>query len=301
MTTLRVRHLAMAATLGLAVATAASSAGATTPPDGGAVVAVADAGDASQLVDLTPVRRPGSIWTETTTFALIGTDTGPGVSYDYSTEGTLATRGEVVAAQPDGSYDAHVTIESSSQTVASGGAYAEDLLDDEYYQELLGVPVAVTATGQNVVQSAAPVDGATLTAEHQAALSYVWELPQSTPRIFPDQPVGVGATWTIAMPSLIDGVDLPTNYTCRLISAVDGQYVVEFDSTVDFAQATGPSVGANTPDGTITAAGTVTGDVADPFRSTFVMHVTTDISLSDRSAEVTSSYDYWVEIVGAPA
>jgi len=294
-----IRVLVAGIGIGVGAAGAGSAVSAVAPP-GGVVVTVTNAGDPAQLVDLTPVRTVGQVSVESRSQAVIGNFAGPGVSYEVSVDGTSSNRTEVVDALADGSYGVHSTLLSFSQNVISGGEFAEEILLPEAYQALQGVPVAVSMSAQNARLSGAPVAGTTLTAEQGEAFADFWSIPQIDPTVFPDQPVGVGGTWTATLaPALVD-VTLPMAFTFTLISVTGGQNQVQFDASADFSQATGAYVDGYTPAGTITVSGTITTTANDPLSWNLSMQTTNQLTVADGSAVATLNFDHWVELVSAP-
>ena len=278
----------------------AGSAVSAVAPPGGVVVTVTNAGDPAQLVDLTPVRTVGQVSVESATQAIIGNFAGPGGSYDVSVDATSSSRIEVVDALPDGSYGVHSTHLEFSQTVTSGGEFAEDTFGPESYEALQGVPVAASMSAQNARLSAAPVAGTTLTAEQIEAFADFWAIPQIDPTVYPDQPVGVDGTWTVTLAPALADVTLPVTYTFTLVSATGGQNQVQFNATADFSQATGAYVDGYSPGGTITSSGTITRTANDPLSWSLSMQTTNQLTVADGSAVATLNYDHWVELVSAP-
>lgn len=168
----------------------------------------------------------------------------------------VAFRSEVVEVLDDGGAVVESAFESAAVTEQpSGGEFDDDAIED-----LTGVRYRETYAADGSVTETELVDEDELSgAQRQAAEDLIGQA-SSNSISFPDEPVGVGATWTSDSTLVSQGVEIVVTDRYELLSVDDGVYTI----SVDYGTPIDDEVSGTRVTGSIEATGTIRGDVANP-------------------------------------
>lgn len=219
------------------------------PPD----ISVADAGS-GPTVELPVAYEIGQTASATSEFSSSIDIEGGGIDEAITFSFRLDLSSSVTEADPEGGglvtsvVDVFEWIEEPAVDI---DASLEDLVGVGYTEE-------VDASG--TVVSRELVDDGDLTSEQQQ-LANDYLIEQTTVAFsFPDEPVGVGATWSADTSVESNGIELPVTYQYQLVALDEESYGIDvtYDSPID-TEAAGVDLG-----GRISGSGSITGARDNP-------------------------------------
>jgi hypothetical protein len=164
-----------------------------------------------------------------------------------------------------------VTVASGSTNVGSGRF---DLLTGVAYREII--------EADGFVRSLEPLEPGTLSGEQQLALASVADTLRGVQAVYPDQPVGLGARWSVEQPVAASSFPVTATYHYQLTAigprrfTVSVAYSSEFDATIEGMAATG----------TVRGLGSIDGSIDNPLDVSFVLGQTTDSTAGGRPLHV---------------
>jgi len=220
--------------------------------DGDGRVVVESTGDPDTAVLLPPSASVGQTATSIATFRV--TVESGGRRVDLAVE--YAYTSEVTAIADDGGYRSLLTIDRIALTEVPDGVDPATL----GYDRLSGVQLTqrLDRAGRVLTTDLVGAD-AMSDADHSIAQGFTASF-EAAQFVFPDAPVGVGASWTTELSVASDGLSVPVAYRYELtdlsygIYTVSVSYASDFEATIEGAVATG----------TVAGLGRATGSVANP-------------------------------------
>ena len=253
---------------------AVASAGGSTPPgssipDGaGSTVTVVDAGDPATQIELNTLPAVGDMATIETHAVTEGGVILPDDDYDMSANVTSTETIEVTETTDSDFVATGSVVEyESSSALTEGTADLEDPM-----QALVDVPLEYTFANPYWVEDVELGDDAPSGGDFADLVDSLHQMHGFGAVALPDEPVGVGATWTATVPWTYGDETVPVAADFTLVSVADGAYEISFRSELDSqdfvdTMTEGEDMSEiESADGSFTATGTVHGDVAEPLR-----------------------------------
>jgi hypothetical protein len=268
------RRLAMAMALALtAFALAPCTGSVAASGDDGADAVVESAGDPASAIDLPPAAAAGQTATGVTMIQ-IGIAAGAS-EIELGVE--LHTTTAVDDVGVDGSYVTTSTYDDIVVTTggATANAAAFDVLRGVEFRRAIG------ASGRLV--SVQPVDQDGLTDEQRSAFASVVGNLQGADTVYPDEPVGVGARWSVEQPVSGDSFPVTAAYQYELTAIENGRYTiaVSYSTTVDTV------VDGVAAAGTVSGRGSIDGSVDLPLDVSYTIGQATTTTAGGNHVDVT--------------
>ena len=265
-------RLALAITV---VAAAAVPSAASASGDDGVSIVVENAGDQSNAITLPPVAQVGQTAQNTIGMTMdMGVD-GAGTSTEIGFGLEMVMSSEVTEVAADGGYAALTTLDSVTVVDLPDGVNEADLpcvgvtgLEVEQTFDAAGNTVSMEAIGDELDSTQSLCVDQLSSTESQSAV------------VYPDEPVGPGATWSADIVATNQGIEIPVTYHYALTDVSDGRFTIETTLDSDFDLDQDGLVGT----GNMSGSGTFTGAVANPMEMTSAFNLTLDM-VSDIDGE----------------
>ena len=240
--------------------------------DDGSGAVVLSAGNPGTSIALPARPAPGQTATTVTVIDVSVTAGGSTIDFDVELRATvgidaIATGGGYATA---GVFDS-VAAESEAANV---GAARFDALTGVTYRE--------TIEADGFVASLEPLEPGRLSEEQRLALASVADTLRGVQAVYPDEPVGLGARWTVEQPVAASSFPVTAAYHYELTAigprrfTVSVSYSSEFDATIEGVAATG----------TVSGLGSIDGSIDNPLDVSFVLGQTTDSTAGGRPLHV---------------
>lgn len=251
------RRFAVASALvgaSLAPLTGTVAASGDDPSDDATVV---DPGDPASAIDLPPGAVVGGTASTTTSIDVAIGPADSAVRFQL----LLTASTEIDAVASDGGYTATGTFADVTLTSAGAPALGGDfaLLGGAAFRQTFGANGSMLDT--------VLIDSGTTTDVQRRALESVIGNLQGARTIYPSEPVGVGARWSVEQRVSGDSFPVTADYQYELTAIEDGRFTISvsyseaFDTMVDGAAATG----------TVSGLGSIHGSVEDPLDVSYAL------------------------------
>ena len=192
-------------------------------------------------------------------------------SEDWTVTIAVEYRSEVIELTDDGG----AVVESEFLSAEVVEAPTDAGIDTDAFGDLVGVRYRETYAADGSVTDTTLVDEDSLSdAQRTAASDMIGQASTST-ITFPSEPVGVGATWSSDSTLRSQGVDIVVVDRYELVAVDDGIYTiaVEYGAPID------DTLGGDDVTGSISADGTIRGDVENPLAVTAQLAQLVDMSV----------------------
>ena len=195
--------LVVAAAFGAAAVPAAASAGG---DDGAVDVVLEDAGDQANAITLPAPARVGQV-AESTTALDMRAALGGAMSTEVAVGMEIAMTSEVTEVAVDGGYVTLTTLHRVDVTDLPAGADEADVpcvgvtgLQIEQRFDAAGNPVSTESVGKGLGPAETACVEQLSSTQSQSAV------------VFPNEPVGPGASWSAELVTVNEGVEVPVTY-----------------------------------------------------------------------------------------
>lgn len=195
---------------------------------------------------------------------------GP-TSDEYSITVNVEYRSEVVELTDDGG----AVVES--EYLSAGVVASDDGVDTAAFEDLVGIRYRETYAADGSVTATELVDEDSLSDAQQSAAEDLIGQASTSTITFPAEPVGVGATWTSDSTLRSQGVDVVVVDHYELVAVDDGIYTI----SMDYGAPIDDSLGGEDVTGSITASGTIRGDLDNPLAVTARLQQVVEMSVED--------------------
>src|SRR5262245_28281064 len=212
--------LVAAAAFAAAVAWSGPAAASASDVDDSVDVVLESAGDQANAIMLPAPARVGQV-AESTTALDMHVAVGGAMSTEVAIGMEIAMTSEVTEVAADGGYDALLTLHRVDVTDMPEGADESDVP----CVGVTGLQIAqrFDAAG-NAVSTEAVGD---LGAAEAACVEQLSSTQSQTAVVFPDEPVGPGASWTADLVTVNEGIEVPVTYRYTLSAVSGGRYSID--------------------------------------------------------------------------
>lgn len=200
--------------------------------------------------------------------------TGEGLDEQYTVTVAIGYKSEVVSLTDDGG----AVVES--EYVSAETVEAPDGVDTGAIGDLVGVRYRETYAADGSVVSTALVDEDSLSDVQRSAANDMIGQASTSTITFPSGPVGVGATWSSDSTLRSQGIDIVVIDRYELVAVDDGIYTI----TVDYGAPIDDTLEGDDVTGSISATGTIRGDLENPLAVTSALTQLVDMRLEDQGA-----------------
>ena len=270
MSSTRSNRLALSVLIGASLATSTGSVAASGADGSGAVIETT--GDAATAISLPPAPTVGGRAGTATDIEV--TITAGSAAFDLGLRIHSSTNVDEV--DEDGQY---VTSSTFEELAITSGA---DRIDPAAFDVLTGMTFRQTFAPDGRLIAVEPVDPAEPTNAQLVAFASITGNLQGAQMIYPDEPVGVGARWTVEQAVSGDSFPVVAEYQYALTAVEGGRYTMSvsytaaFDTVVDGV----PTAGI------VSGLGSVTGSVDDPLDVSYRLGQTTEGTAGGNTVQV---------------
>lgn len=279
-------RLALAATAVAAAAAAVPAVASASGDDGDFSIVVENTGDQSNAITLPPVAEVGQTAQNTVSMDMDMGVEGAGMSTELGFGLEMVMTSEVTEVADDGSYAALTTLDSVSVVDLPDGVNEADIP----CVGITGLEIDQTFDAAGNTMSMEPV-GDDFGSAESLCVDQLASTESQSAVVYPDEPVGPGASWSADIVAENQGMEIPVTYHYTLTEVSDGRFTVEASLDSDFEVDQDGVVGTGNMSGT----GTFSGAVANPLdmSSTFgvALEMESDLDGQELSMRVDMNID----------